>query len=134
MQSAKKMTRNGPKIVTLKYGSNFIASDVRWCAPDEYKVLTKYIWRISNEYITKFNQCTTTQIDSEHCLRIFKVGYDVTNGCFIPRYFSFQKSVPKFLVLYSNYCIVASRNKCYYSGNQKFCILKSRLLTCRTFL
>ena len=22
------MTRNGPKIVTLKYGSNFIASDV----------------------------------------------------------------------------------------------------------
>ena len=28
MQSAKKMTRNDPKIVTLKYGSNFIASDV----------------------------------------------------------------------------------------------------------
>ena len=28
MQSAKKMTRNGPKIVTLKYGLNFIASDV----------------------------------------------------------------------------------------------------------
>ena len=24
----EKMTRNGPKIVTLKYGSNFIASDV----------------------------------------------------------------------------------------------------------
>ena len=24
----KKMTRKGPKIVTLKYGSNFIASDV----------------------------------------------------------------------------------------------------------
>ena len=23
------MTRNGPKIVTLKYGSNFIASDVK---------------------------------------------------------------------------------------------------------
>ena len=26
----EKMTRNGPKIVTLKYGSNFIASDVSW--------------------------------------------------------------------------------------------------------
>ena len=50
----------------------------------------------------------------------YKVGYDVTYGCFIPRYFSFQKSVPKFLVLYSNYCIVASRNKCYYSGTQIF--------------
>ena len=24
------MTRNGPKIVTLKYGSNFIASDVKY--------------------------------------------------------------------------------------------------------
>ena len=28
---------------------------------------------------------------------------------------------------------VASRSMCYDSGNQKFCILKSRLLTCRTF-
>ena len=28
---------------------------------------------------------------------------------------------------------VASRSTCYYSGNQKFCILNSRFLTCRTF-
>ena len=28
------------------------------------------------------------------------------------------------------YCIVASRSTCYYSENQKFCFLKSRLLTC----
>ena len=31
------------------------------------------------------------------------------------------------------YRIVASRSTCYYSGNQKFCFLKSRLLTCRIF-
>ena len=30
-----------------------------------------------------------------------------------------------------HYCIVASRSTCYYSGNQKFCFLKARLLTCR---
>ena len=28
------------------------------------------------------------------------------------------------------YRIVASRSTCYYSGNHKFCFLKSRLLTC----
>ena len=32
------------------------------------------------------------------------------------------------------YHIVTSRSTCYYSGNQKFCFLKSRLVTCRTFL
>ena len=28
------------------------------------------------------------------------------------------------------YRIVASRSTCYYSGNQRFCFLKSRILTC----
>ena len=28
---------------------------------------------------------------------------------------------------------VASRSTCYYSGNKKFCIFKSRLLTCRNY-
>ena len=36
-------------------------------------------------------------------------------------------------VFSSNYRIVTSRSTCYYSGNQKFCFLKSRLLTCRIF-
>ena len=31
------------------------------------------------------------------------------------------------------YRIVSSRNTCYHSGNQKFCILKSRLVTSRIF-
>ena len=31
------------------------------------------------------------------------------------------------------YLKVASRSRCYYSGNQKICILKSQLLTCPTF-
>ena len=33
----------------------------------------------------------------------------------------------------STYRIVTSRSTCYYSGNQKFCFLKSRLLTCCIF-
>ena len=33
----------------------------------------------------------------------------------------------------TTYRIVASRSTCYYSGNQKFCFFKSRLVTCRKF-
>ena len=32
------------------------------------------------------------------------------------------------------YSIVASTNTCYYSENQIFCFLKSRIVTCRFFL
>ena len=46
-----------------------------------------------------------------------------------------NSTTPKHCSLQLNYRIVASRSTCYYEilGNQKFCFLKSRLLTCPKF-
>jgi hypothetical protein len=53
---------------------------------------------------------------------------------FIPKYYEAEAWVAQnekltFQVM-NTYRIVASRSTTYYSGNQKFCFLESRLLTC----
>ena len=39
----------------------------------------------------------------------------------------------KIYAVIHKHCIVASRSTCYYSENQKFCFLESRLVTCCIF-
>ena len=45
-----------------------------------------------------------------------------------------SQRIRKLLPTIVTYRIVASRSMCYYSGNQKFCFLKSRLITCCIFI
>ena len=63
------------------------------------------------------------------CSRLYSICFFTLEQLTISYHTRFFDFCPKDL----KYRIVASRSTCYYSGNQKFCILGSRLLTCCIF-
>ena len=73
--------------------------------------------------------CSFHALGSSKNLQVWQPTINVWPKLFhlkVTQIFSYGQS--KFV--FHTYRIVASRNNCYYSGNQKFCFLKSRLVTC----